>query len=148
MNRSRCLVVGYDGSDWSDAAVRYALDRLGSEGCMVVVHGYSPPPDLVPDADRRRIVEERRVNGRELLSSVATMCREIAPDISCESELVEGTSADALLAVASDRDAAEIVVGSRGTGRSWTPIGSVSRQLLNAADRPVVVVPFTQGDDG
>jgi nucleotide-binding universal stress UspA family protein len=115
---------------------------------MVVVHAYAPPPDLVPDADRRRIVEERRVNGRELLASVAARCREAAADVSCETELVEGTSADALLAVASDRDAAEIVVGSRGSGRSWTPIGSVSRELLNAADRPVVVVPFAQPENG
>jgi nucleotide-binding universal stress UspA family protein len=113
---------------------------------MVVVHAYASPPDVVPDADRRRIVEERRVNGRELLASVLARCREVAADISCEIELVEGPSADALLAVASDRNAAEIVVGSRGTGRSWTPIGSVSRQLLSVADRPVVVVPVAKRD--
>jgi nucleotide-binding universal stress UspA family protein len=86
------------------------------------------------------------VNGRELLASAIATCREVATNVSCETELMEGMSADALLAVAGDRDAAEIVVGSRGTGRSWTPIGSVSRQLLSGADRPVVVVPFAQSD--
>jgi nucleotide-binding universal stress UspA family protein len=108
---------------------------------LVAVYAYAPPPDVVSDADRRRIVEERRTIGRELLASATARCKELSSDVTCETELVEGTSAEALLAVASDRGADEIVVGSRGSGRSWTPIGSVSRQLLNGADRPVVVVP-------
>jgi nucleotide-binding universal stress UspA family protein len=139
--RSQCLVVGYDSSDCSDAAVRYAARRLGPQGRVVAVYTYAPAPDLVPDADRRRITEERRASGRELLARAIATCREAAADVPCETELAEGAPAEALLAVASDRGAAEIVVGSRGTGRSWTPIGSVSRQLLNEADRPVVVVP-------
>ena len=111
----------------------------------MVVHSYAPPPDLVSAADRRRIVEERRVAGRELLANAVETCREAARDVSCETELVEGAPAEALLAVASSRDAAEIVVGSRGSGRAWTPIGSVSRQVLTGADRPVVVVPSDPG---
>ena len=71
----------------------------------------------------------------------AARCREFATGASCETDLKEGGPAEALLAVAHARDAAEIVVGSRGSGRSWTPIGSVSREVLDSADRPVVVVP-------
>jgi nucleotide-binding universal stress UspA family protein len=134
-------VVGYDGSDWSDAAVSYAARRAGSEGLVVLAHAYASPPDLVPEPDRSRIIEERKVVARELLASASARCREIDPDVSCAMELVKGEPADALLAVAKARDAAEIVVGSRGSGKAWTPIGSVSRQVLNRADRPVVVVP-------
>ena len=133
--------MGYDGSDWSNAAVSYAARRLGSEGVVVVVHSYASPPDLVPPADRRRIIDERKVAGRELLANAVGTCRDAAPDVRCETELVEGAPAEALLAVASAQDAAEIVIGSRGSGRAWTPIGSVSRQVLNGADRPVVVMP-------
>jgi nucleotide-binding universal stress UspA family protein len=95
----------------------------------------------VPEADRHRIVEERKVGGRDLLAKASARCRDVDPDVACETELVQGEPADALIEVAKARDAAEIVVGSRGSGRSWTPIGSVSRQVLNDADRPVVVVP-------
>jgi nucleotide-binding universal stress UspA family protein len=136
-----CLVVGYDGSDWSNAAVSYAARRLGSEGRVVVVHSYATPPDLVSTADRRRIIEERKVVGRELLANAVRTCRDAYPDVSCETELIEGAPAEALLSFARAQDAAEIVIGSRGSGRAWTPIGSVSRQVLNGADRPVVVVP-------
>jgi nucleotide-binding universal stress UspA family protein len=108
---------------------------------VVLAHAYASPPDLVPEPDRHRIVEESRVGGRELLASASARCRDVDPDVACETQLVQGEPADALLAVARARDAAEIVVGSRGSGRAWTPIGSVSRQLLNRADRPVVVVP-------
>lgn len=138
--QSRCLVVGYDGSDFSDAALSYAARRVGSDGLVIVVHAYAPPADADPDT-RRRIAEERRVGGRELLGQAVARCREFATGASCETDLKEGGPAEALLAVADVRDAAEIVVGSRGSGGSWTPIGSVSREVLDSADRPVVVVP-------
>jgi nucleotide-binding universal stress UspA family protein len=110
---------------------------------VVIVHAYASPPDLPSAANRQQIIEERRVNGRDLLAKATARCKEAAGDATCETELVEGAAPEALLAVARDRDAREILVGSRGSGRSWTPIGSVSRQLLNSADRPVVVVPAT-----
>jgi nucleotide-binding universal stress UspA family protein len=108
---------------------------------VVVVHAYASPPDLISTEERRRVVEERKVIGRELLAKAEARCREFSPGASCEAELIEGSPAEALLAAADARDATEIVVGSRGSGRSWTPIGSVSRQVLTSADRPVVVVP-------
>ena len=58
-----------------------------------------------------------------------------------EPELIEGDPADALLRVAQSRDAREIVVGSRGRGRFRSILGSVSHELLERADRPVVIVP-------
>jgi nucleotide-binding universal stress UspA family protein len=139
------VVVGYDGSDWSVAAVAYAARRVGSQGLVLVVHSYAAPPDLGPAVDHRRIVEERQAAGRDLLAKAVAACQDAAPDVACETKLVEGTPAEALLAVARRRNAAEIVVGSRGSGRAWTPIGSVSRQVLSAADRPVVVVPSGAG---
>ncbi|MGZ4186747.1 MAG: universal stress protein [Solirubrobacteraceae bacterium] len=35
----------------------------------------------------------------------------------------------------------EIVVGSRGLGRVWALLGSVSHELLYIADQPVLVIP-------
>ena len=90
------------------------------------------------------MVEERKVVGRELLAKAELRCREFATGASCETELIEGGPAEALLVAADARDATEIVVGSRGSGGAWTPIGSVSREVLNTADRPVVVVPSAE----
>jgi nucleotide-binding universal stress UspA family protein len=42
--------------------------------------------------------------------------------------------------VAEVRDADEIVVGSRARGRLRSMLGSVSHELIEHADRPVVIV--------
>jgi nucleotide-binding universal stress UspA family protein len=43
--------------------------------------------------------------------------------------------------VASAIDADEIVIGARGLGRARALMGSVSKELLRIADRPVLVIP-------
>ena len=54
---------------------------------------------------------------------------------------MEGEPAEALLRIARQRGAREIVVGSRGLGRFRSILGSVSHALLEHADRPVLIVP-------
>ena len=79
-------------------ALSYAARRVGSDGLVIVVHAYAPPADADPDT-RRRIAEERRVGGRELLGQAVARCREFATGASCETDLKEGGPAEALLAV-------------------------------------------------
>ena len=54
---------------------------------------------------------------------------------------LETPAAQAIVNVAQNEQAAEIVVGSRGLGRFRAALGSVSHAVLHEADRPVVVVP-------
>ncbi len=145
----RCIVTGYDGSEASKAAVAEAAARAGGGGGVVIVYAYAPPSHRASDIDRDRIVEEHRAYGRELLAQAASECSRASEDVSCETTLVEDRPAQALLDVSRAREAAEIVVGSRGAGRAWKPIGSVSSQLLEVADRPVLVVsaPDQTGDE-
>jgi nucleotide-binding universal stress UspA family protein len=42
---SRTIVVGYDGSPASLAAVEHAIDRAGPDGSLVVVHAYLTPTE-------------------------------------------------------------------------------------------------------
>jgi nucleotide-binding universal stress UspA family protein len=54
----------------------------------------------------------------------------------------EGSIGEAILAVAERKSADAVVVGTRGRGAAKaTLLGSVSQELLQHADRPVVVVP-------
>jgi nucleotide-binding universal stress UspA family protein len=57
-----------------------------------------------------------------------------------ETVVLGGPAAKQLAALARERDADEIVVGSRGLGRFSAALGSVSHALLRHADHPVVVV--------
>jgi nucleotide-binding universal stress UspA family protein len=56
-------------------------------------------------------------------------------------EVLEGRPAQVLLAAGRRHDADEIVVGLSSDGRTLSSHDSVSRDLIRAADRPVVVVP-------
>ncbi len=42
---SPCIVVGYDGSPSSCAALKLAVDRVGT-GKIFLVHGYDAPADF------------------------------------------------------------------------------------------------------
>ena len=131
------IVVGYDGSDTSRAAVAYARRRAGEGGRVVVVHAYDLPADMRGYESYDRLLGERQEHGRRMLEQVAA---DAGGDL-LETELIGGSAADAIARVARVRNADEIVVGARGLSRARALLGSVSSELLHVADRPVVVIP-------
>jgi nucleotide-binding universal stress UspA family protein len=59
-----------------------------------------------------------------------------------DEEILEGTPAEVIVEVARTRDAALIVVGTRGHGAvAGALLGSVSSAIIHRSDRPVLVVP-------
>jgi nucleotide-binding universal stress UspA family protein len=135
---SPVLVLGYDGSRESDAAVEYAARRAGSTGRLVVVHAVAPPPTLVGVV---AVGGESGDHGVAVLDALLMEHAEALTATTFDLEAPRATPVDALLAAASEADADEIVVGCRGLGRIESALGSVSSELLRRADRPVVVIP-------
>lgn len=133
---SRCVVVGYDGSDASRAALEYAASETDGDGVVVVVHAYGPPHDWLGKPEYQRVLDQHRGRGEALLESIP-----LAEGVTHELELIAGDPAEKVLDVAKAHEADEIVVGSHGYGRVRSALGSVSRDLIHIADRPVVVIP-------
>jgi nucleotide-binding universal stress UspA family protein len=137
---SDCIVVGFDGSAASRAAVEYALSRVAPTGKIIVVHAFGPPPDWMGDPGYQRVLDEHELRGKQLLDALRVeLAARATPEV--EFELISDPAADAIARVAEVRDADEIVVGSRGFGAVRAALGSVSHGLLHRADRPVVVIP-------
>ena len=134
---TRGAVVGYDGSERSLAAVRWALEHVGPDDPITLVaalgHEASPlPGGLV------------HLWPGEIVRSAEAIARAWARDgdaLESEVELViqRGAPADLLARVAEERDAEVIVVGKE---RRWLGLlrASVARDLLKRARRAVVVV--------
>lgn len=134
----RVIVVGYDGSEPSRAALKVAAQRAASDGVVYIVHAYDLPPDFLGYPNFDRLLSERKKHGRAILEAAAA---EESAGPGYVLELVGGPPAEAIAGVASARHADEIVVGARGHGRVRALLGSTSHELLHIADRPVLVIP-------
>lgn len=136
------VVVAVDGSPASNNAVRWAANtaakrdvplRLASSYTLpqfLYSEGMVPPQELYDDLQRETL---RKIDdAREIALSVN-------PDLRIGHAVAEGSPIDMLLEMS--RDAAMIVMGSRGLGGlSGMVLGSVSGAVVSHASCPVVVV--------
>jgi nucleotide-binding universal stress UspA family protein len=144
------IVLGYDGSACSSAALEEAIE-LGRDtrGAMIVlVYCHEPPPGLSCALDPGcAAAKELREYERRVATEVGPMLHNAAErvreaGIETEVLLVWDDPARALENVARERGSRVIVVGSHGEG----PIaGALSRrtpfELLHHSHVPIMVVP-------
>jgi nucleotide-binding universal stress UspA family protein len=143
------VIVGYDGSPAARGAMTYAARRAARGGRVVAVHAVEPAREWLEGPHSHRAAAGHRAEGRELLRSLELL-RSAHGERSDRDETVqvEGPPARAIVAAATERDADEIVIGSRGFGRLRGALGSVSHAVLREADRPVVVIPAVDAAPG
>lgn len=138
------IIVGYDGSGPSSAALTHALELAARLSVPVVlVYGYhaSKFGGEIPDyaATLHEMGEKATAHG------VARATADGAP----EPEVVveSGDPADVLNDVACRRDAAMIVIGTRNEHPvRGLLLGSVAHKLIHIADVPVLIVPAKKLD--
>jgi nucleotide-binding universal stress UspA family protein len=133
------IVVGYDGSECSNAALGKACEMAKALGDkVVVVFGYAPGGyggGEIPT--HREAVEEL---GEKLAAEAEK--RAAAAGVEHEVKLVPRKAHHALVETADELDARMIVVGSYGDPPlKGVILGSTPNKLLHLADRPVLVVP-------
>lgn len=131
------IVVGADGSGWSEAALDWAADEASRlRASVLVVHAFQWPVMGVPLTGVPARYDPRETARRMVAEAVA---RVRSAGVPVEGKVESGAPAACLLAAG--RGAAAIVVGNRGLG-GFTGLlaGSVSVQLAEHAPCPVVVV--------
>ena len=146
---SGTIVVGVDGSEASQEALRWAVEeaKLRDAG-IVAVHAWSfvPPQPLgepgmlaIPAGDLAgQLSAESEAATTALDDAIDTALRD-DPSVAIERKVVEGDAGEAIISEAADADL--IVVGSHGrTGLKAALLGSVSRHVVDLAKCPVVVV--------
>jgi nucleotide-binding universal stress UspA family protein len=139
-NNRPVIVVGYDGSPTSRAAVEHAARQAGRRGTVYVVHSYGPPADWLGFPNYQRVLDDHRARGEATLDAL-TMNDDPLLETNFETELLDSPPAEAITEVAETREADEIVIGSRGLGRVRAALGSVSQDVLHRASVPVLVIP-------
>jgi nucleotide-binding universal stress UspA family protein len=146
------ILICYDGSADARAAIERAAKLFPDEPATVLTVwqpfiemlarstvGFglvptSPSPDQI-DAASEKAAEQTAAQGAELATELGMTARP-------RSGSQETTTARAILDEAGDVGASAIVMGSRGlTGVKSLLLGSVSHEVIQRADRAVVVVP-------
>jgi nucleotide-binding universal stress UspA family protein len=134
------VVVGVDGSDDADRAIRYAVeDALRSRRRIRLVHVV---PETVPMASMMPLYGSDTLEtiGRQILADAETRVRELADEaVRVETVLAHGPRYNAILA--HTRDAALVVLGRRPSMIARIRTGSTSSAVAARADCPVVAVP-------
>lgn len=134
------VVVGYDGSPPSRAAIDAAIDRLAPDGCLFVVHGFVMPSDWLANSYHHAPLDRAQLSAADLLERIEEDCPRLA-GVSYETELIVDAPASAICRAAKVRDADEIVIGSRGRGRLGALVGSVAMGVVHQAECPVLIIP-------
>ena len=136
----KSIVIATDGSKPSEAAVHAGFELAGETGAKITVvtvrHAIS---GAVGAPFSEEELTKQLAHARDALAAAESVGQ--ANGAEADYEILEGDTVERILEIAGSRDADLIVVGSRGRAAiTGTLFGSVSRELVTRADRPVLVV--------
>jgi nucleotide-binding universal stress UspA family protein len=140
----RHIVVGVDGSEGADTALRWAASEAKAHNALLEVavawSWVTISPELIVDMPVDLSVE---VAAKEILNQAIERLDMQAVDTKLTVQ--EGAAADVLLGLAGSADL--LVVGTRGLGRAHEMfLGSTSHQCAHRSPVPVAIIPTDHTD--
>jgi nucleotide-binding universal stress UspA family protein len=137
------ILIATDGSACSTQAVTFGIELAAEQHAEVFVIHVVPTadvlPPIVPFAIAASVPHQISAKDREPLELAAAVAAEHG--VRATTVLLSGDAADEIVKYSASYDVDLIVVGSHGYGAiAGTLLGSVSRGVLHASTRPVLVV--------
>jgi nucleotide-binding universal stress UspA family protein len=143
------IVVGTDGSDTAQKAVRAALDLAKQVGATVeLVSAYEPVTNARLRREADQVPEDMQwmINAREEVDATLREAADEATAVGIEARIHarQGDPADAILDVAEEQKSDLIVVGNKGmTGAKRFLLGSVPNKVSHHAPCSVLIIRTT-----
>lgn len=139
MTMYRRILVGYDGSEAGDKAFDSALSLAKSHGAELWVLSVTRPPEIGDDVESEAVIENSREYHRKLLGPLQRKTEQAG--VKGHFEVAVGHPAEQIISRADQHHVDLIVVGDRGRSKfARLLLGSVSKTVVQYADRPVLVV--------
>jgi nucleotide-binding universal stress UspA family protein len=151
------LILCYDGSEGAQYAIRHAGDLFAPRHTLVlsvwlpaaVLGSYAGLGFIAPAVDVAELDRAVAEEGGRIAEEGAHIARGAGFDAEAVAAKASGPVWHTILETADARDAAAIVMGSRGlTALRSMLLGSVSSGVVHHADRPTMVIhrPTTAAD--
>jgi nucleotide-binding universal stress UspA family protein len=135
------IVVGFNGSAGSEAALTWALERAGSHKLPVIIIHAVDDRWMSPDFQYHELI---RQSGMELLQKAQASAAEQAPDVKVDVQLRHGSGGSVLREVS--KEASIVVVGEHD--KHWMdggPLTDRALQIVSASEIPAAVIPLKRG---
>jgi nucleotide-binding universal stress UspA family protein len=142
----KSIVVGTDGSETAEIAVRRALELAKLTGARVhVVSAYEPAPAHMGSSQPVAEAQEWSLGSSFKVDAVLDRATDLAQAESVEIEMhaPKGEAAGALIDVATQQQADLIVLGSRGMRGPRRVLGSVPNKVSHRSPCDVLIVHTT-----
>lgn len=147
MQKSRSIVVGYDGSVEAARAVRWAAQQAALRGCPLHLVHCSLWPLLADDPVPGDAGSRREPSAQTTLQEGLAQAKHAAPGAEVKTTLLYGWPVVHLPEVSAGEEM--LVVGSRGLGGFLgLLVGSVSLEMAATATCPVAVIRAGEHPDG
>jgi nucleotide-binding universal stress UspA family protein len=143
------IVVGTDGSETANEAVRQAVDLAKAVGATVqLVSAYEPVANQRIREEKQQAPDDVQwsINPREDVDGTLEEAKELAEQagVTVERFARQGDPADAILDVAEETHADLIIVGNKGmTGARRFLLGSVPNKVSHHAPCSVLIIRTT-----
>ena len=135
----RKILVGYDGSEAGTKAFDSALELAARNGAELWVLTVARPPEIGDDVESEAVIENSREYHRELLAPLREKTQQAG--VAGHFDVAVGHPAEQIIYSADQHRVDLIVVGDRGHSKfARLLLGSVSKTVVQYADRPVLVV--------
>ena len=135
------ILLAVDGSEHGQHAAKIAGDlaRVVKAKDLRIVVAFEPIPSYLGEPNLGNVIAARKTEAEKIMQKAQEAIGKVPGEIN--TEMIEGSIAEAIIDVASVRKSDVIVMGSRGLGRlAGAVIGSNSQKVVSHAHCPVLIV--------
>jgi nucleotide-binding universal stress UspA family protein len=135
------ILLAVDGSEHGQHAAKASGDlaRAVKAKDLRIVVAYEPVPGYLGEPNLSQAIASRTNEAEEILKKAQDAIGSVPGEIN--TEVIEGSIAEAIIEVATTRKSNIIVMGSRGRGRlAGALLGSNAQKVVSHAPCPVLIV--------
>ena len=128
------VLLATDGSDSSENALNYSLGFLPNDTKVTIL-------SVMPEVVKQELETSLRKSHERFVRDAEKLVKKKRPDLVVHSVVEEGLPSDVICYYANTENVDMVIMGSRGLGGvKGFLLGSVSRNVVNACSKPVLIV--------